>query len=193
MKEKKKYQIIYADPPWLYDNGGNQKSRGMARGSFPCMPIEDIKNMRVPDITADDAMIFLWVTMPKLREGLSVIEAWGFKYITCAFVWVKQNPRGEGIYSGLGHWVNGNAELCLLGRKGKTLERKNKAIKQIVLSPRGRHSAKPVEVRNRIVALLGDLPRIELFARQKTEGWDTWGNEVESDIKLSQLEEKKKC
>ena len=81
------------------------------------MPIEDIKNMCVSDITADDAMIFLWATMPKLREALSVIEAWGFKYITCAFVWVKQNPKGEGIYSGLGHWVNGNAELCLLDRK----------------------------------------------------------------------------
>ena len=179
----KKYQIIYADPPWLYNNGGNQKSRGMARGSFECMPLEDIKNLKIP--VDDNAMLFLWATMPKLKEALEVIEAWGFKYITCAFVWIKQNPSGVGIYSGLGHWVNGNAELCLLGRKGKTLERKNKAVKQIVISPRGRHSEKPNEVRDRIVQLLGDLPRIELFARQKTEGWDVWGNEVESDIKLS--------
>ena len=178
----KKYQIIYADPPWLYNNGGNQKSRGMARGSFECMPLEDIKNLKIP--VDDNAMLFLWATMPKLKEALEVIEAWGFKYITCAFVWIKQNPSGVGIYSGLGHWVNGNAELCLLGRKGKTLERKNKAVKQIVISPRGRHSEKPNEVSDRIVQLLGDLPRIELFARQKTEGWDVWGNEVESDIEL---------
>ena len=178
----KKYQIIYADPPWLYDNGGNQKSRGMARGSFECMPLQDIKNIKIP--ADDNAMLFLWATMPKLREALEVIEAWGFKYITCAFVWVKQNPKGSGIYSGLGHWVNGNAELCLLSRRGKSLERKNKSIKQIVLSPRGVHSKKPAEVRDRIVSLLGDLPRIELFAREKTDGWDVWGNEVESDITL---------
>ena len=187
----KKYKIIYADPPWLYDNAGNEKSRGMARGSFPCMRIEDIKKLPVSYITNDDAMIFLWATMPKLREALDVIDAWGFKYITCAFVWVKQNPKGSGIYSGLGHWVNGNAELCLLGRKGKTLERKNKAIKQIILSPRGKHSAKPAEVRDRIVALLGDLPRIELFAREKSDGWDVFGNEVESDISFNDVVERK--
>ena len=146
----KKYQIIYADPPWLYDDARNKKSMGMARGSFECMPLKDIKNLNVP--SADNAMLFLWATMPKLREALEVIESWGFRYITCAFVWVKQNPSGNGIYSGLGHWVNGNAELCLLGRKGKTLERKNKSIKQIILSPRGRHSAKPAETRDRIVA-----------------------------------------
>ena len=122
--------------------------------------------------------------MRKLREALQVIEAWDFKYITCAFVWVKQNPKGYGIYSGLGHWVNGNAELCLLARKGKTLERKNKSIKQIVMYPRGKHSEKPTIIREQIVKLLGDIPRIELFARQKTDGWDVWGNEVESDIKL---------
>ena len=180
----KKYQIIYADPPWLYDNGGNQKSRGMARGSFECMPLQDIKDLPIKDISADDSMIFMWATMPKLREALEVIEAWGFKYITCAFVWVKQNPKNDNIYSGLGHWVNGNAELVLLGRKGKTLERLAKNVKQIQISHRGRHSEKPAFIRDEIVRLLGDLSRIELFARQKVDGWDSWGNEVESDIDL---------
>ena len=190
----KKYQIIYADPPWLYDNGGNQKSRGMARGSFDCMPIEDIKNLPIKGIIDDNAMLFLWATMPKLKEAIEVIEAWGFKYITCAFTWVKTNPKGKGIYSGLGHWVNGNAELCLLGRRGKTLERMAKNVKQIQIHPRGRHSAKPPQIRDEIVRLLGDLPRIELFARkpdsliedQSWDGWDVWGNEVESDINLNE-------
>lgn len=180
----KKYQIIYADPPWLYDNGGDQKSRGMARGSFKCMPIDEICDLPVQFIADDNAMIFLWATMPKLREALQVIDAWGFRYITCAFVWVKENPKSGGIYSGLGHWLNGNAELCLLGRRGKSLERKSKIVKQILFAPRGRHSEKPAEARQRIETLLGDLPRIELFARQKTPGWDVWGNEVESDITL---------
>ena len=181
----KKYQIIYADPPWLYNNGGTQKSRGMARGSFKCMPLEEIKSLPIQNISDKNCMLFLWATMPKLREALEVIEAWDFKYITCAFCWVKQNPSGFGIYSGLGHWVNGNAELCLLARKGKTLKRKAKNVKQIMLYPRGKHSEKPSITRDRITDLLGELPRIELFARQKTEGWDVWGNEVKSDIKLT--------
>lgn len=178
MFQGKKYNIIYADPPWLYDNAGTQKSRGMARSSYECMPLKDIKEVPIRDISAESCMLFLWATMPKLNEAIEVVSAWGFKYITCAFCWVKQNPKGNGIYSGLGHWVNGNAELCLLGKKGKSLERKNKSVKQIVLYPRGRHSEKPAIVRDRIVDLLGDLPRIELFARQKVVGWDSWGNEV---------------
>lgn len=106
-----------------------------------------------------------------------VIKAWGFKYKTCAFCWVKQNPKSGGIYSGLGHWTNGNAELCLFAKKG-TPHRVSKNVKQIVLSPRGRHSEKPAEVRERIVQLMGDGTKIELFARQYADGWDCWGNEV---------------
>lgn len=112
-----------------------------------------------------------------LQEGLDVIRAWGFKYKTCAFCWVKQNPKNDGIYSGLGHWTNGNAELCLLATKGHP-KRIAKNVKQIVIARRGRHSAKPAEVRERIVQLLGDMPRIELFAREQVEGWDCWGDEI---------------
>jgi site-specific DNA-methyltransferase (adenine-specific) len=116
--------------------------------------------------------------MPMLREGLAVIEAWGFSYRTCAFTWVKQNPLGQGIYSGLGHWTNGNAEICLFSKKG-TPKRQAKNVKQIILAPRSRHSQKPAEVKDRIVSLLGDLPRIELFARQKTEGWEALGFDID--------------
>ena len=120
----------------------------------------------------------MWATMPKLQEALDTIKAWGFKYKTCAFCWVKQNPSGVGIYSGLGHWVNGNAELCLLATRGHP-KRTCKSVKQIVMAPRGRHSAKPKEVRDRIVALMGDdKTKIELFAREYADGWDCWGNEV---------------
>jgi N6-adenosine-specific RNA methylase IME4 len=115
--------------------------------------------------------------MPLLKEAFQVIDAWGFNYITCGFTWVKQNPKNKGIYSGLGHWTNGNAELCLFAKKGQP-KRIQKNVKQIILSPRGKHSVKPVEARNRIVQLLGDLPRIELFARHQSVGWDCWGNEV---------------
>jgi len=172
-----KYNIIYADPPWTYaDPKGNNPAMGGI--TYPTMSLEDIKILPINTLTDKDCVLFLWVTMPMLREGLEVIEAWGFRYITCAFVWVKTNPSGNGIYSGLGHWVNGNAELCLLGKIGHP-QRVAKNIKQIVVAPRGRHSAKPDEVRDRIVQLIGDLPRLELFARQVVPGWDCWGNEVD--------------
>lgn len=120
-----------------------------------------------------------------VADGLEVIDAWGFKYVTCAFTWVKMNGTGFGVYSGLGHWTNSNAELCLLARKGK-LERKDKSVKQIIMTPIQNHSRKPIEIRERIVQLLGDLPRVELFARKTVDGWDAFGNEVESDIKLGE-------
>lgn len=172
----KKYNIIYADPPWRYDN---QKNNDPSMGgiTYSTMTLDEICNMPIDLICSDNCALFLWATMPKLREALQVIEAWGFKYTTCAFTWVKQNPSGKGIYSGMGYWTNGNAELCLFAKRGSP-KREMKNVKQIVIAPRGRHSVKPLEVRSRIVELLGDLPRIELFARQIVDGWDHWGNEV---------------
>src|SRR3990170_1799677 len=101
----KKYQIIYADPPWEYrDKKGDDPHLGGK--TYPTMTLSNICALPVISITHDDSMLFLWATMPLLKEALTVIEAWGFQYITCAFVWVKVNPKGEGVYSGLGHWIN---------------------------------------------------------------------------------------
>lgn len=188
---RSKYQIIYADPPWQYNDtlGGNAKMGAMP---YATMTIEQICALPVREIAAKDSALLMWATMPKLQEAFKVIEAWGFKYRTCAFVWVKQNAREDNvwlirndlnIFSGLGRWVNGNAELCLFAKRGSP-KRHAKNVKQIVLAPRGKHSAKPAEVRDRIVRLLGDVPRIELFARTRTPGWDAFGNEVESDVAL---------
>lgn len=188
-----KFKVIYADPPWLYDNAGTQRSRGMARSAYECMPIEEIKALSVASIADNDCLLFLWATMPKLREAFATIEAWSFKYITCAFVWIKLNPSVKNalffstkdIYSGLGHWVNGNAELVLLGRKGKP-NRAMKNVKQIVIAPRGRHSEKPEEVRRRIDLLTGNVKKIELFARKSVSNWDTLGNALDNrDIRKS--------
>ena len=181
----KKYQIIYADPPWSYDD---VKGHDPAMGglTYPSMTDQEICDMvyELRKYCAENCALFLWVTMPKLDIAFKVMKAWGFDYVTCAFTWVKQNKSGDGIYSGLGHWTNGNAELCLFARRGSP-KRIAKDVKQIILAPVARHSAKPSEVRDRIVSLMGDLPRLELFARQKIDGWDVWGNEVESDIILA--------
>lgn len=183
-----KYQIIYADPPWEYDDPkGNLPSMGGI--TYSVMSLDQIKALPVKYIAAENCLLFLWVTMPKLEEVFlaKLISAWGFNYITCAFTWVKLNSDNFGFYSGLGHWTNGNAELCLLGKRGSPI-RYAKDVKQILPAPVLEHSHKPSEARERIVTLAGDLPRIELFARHKVEGWDCWGNEVESDIDLSEIQ-----
>lgn len=110
-------------------------------------------------------------------------KARGYTYKSVAFVWVKRNKVSPGWFVGLGYWTRANAEICLLATKGSP-GRVSKSVRQIIDSPVDRHSKKPDEARDRIVALMGDVPRIELFARQKIEGWHVWGNEVESDLTL---------
>lgn len=171
------FEIILADPPWTY---ANMKERDTAMGgiTYPTMSLDEIKQLPIQSISAQNCALFLWATMPLLKEAIQVIEAWGFNYITCAFTWVKLNPSGEGIYSGLGHWTNGNAELVLMGKRGHP-QRNQKSVKQIIMAPRGRHSAKPAEIHDRIVRLMGDRPRIELFARDEVPGWTCVGNGID--------------
>jgi len=179
-----KYSIILADPPWsfrVYSKKGQGRS---AEHHYPTMPLSEIKALPVGDIAADDCALFMWATCPTLYEALDVIQAWGFTYKTVAFAWVKQNPTGWGIFTGMGYWTRSNVELCLLATKGKP-KRVNKAVRQVVMSPVREHSRKPGEVHERIVTLMGDLPRIELFARRPYPDWAVWGNAVESDIELT--------
>ncbi len=168
-----KYNIIYADPPWKYYMGGykNQSQH------YDTLSVEELKQMPIDDLTADNCIMFLWVTFPILDQVFDLIKWWGFTYSTVGFVWVKANKGGQGYFTGLGYWTRSNAEICLIATKG-SIECKSHSVSQIVYSPVEGHSKKPDIVRNKIVELVGDLPRIELFARQKTTGWDVWGNEV---------------
>lgn len=175
----KKYQIIYADPPWRYNDKLNSKSAkmGACEHHYSTLSIKEISDLPVKELADKDCVLFLWVTMPKLNECFNVITAWGFTYKTCAFTWIKTNPKAGTIFKGIGRWVMGNAELCLLATKGHP-HRINKNISQIVISKRRQHSRKPDIIRNKIIKLIGNKPKIELFARQRTEGWDVWGNEI---------------
>lgn len=181
-QREEKYQIIYADPPWSYKDKAAAGKRG-ASFKYPVMSIEDIKKLPIKDLAADDCALFMWVTMPKLNEVFSVIEAWGFEYKTVAFTWVKKNKKSDSWFWGMGRWTRANAELCLLATKGKP-KRVSAGVHSILDDPVMRHSQKPDSARQRIVELMGDIPRIELFAREKVEGWDSWGNEVDNDIEL---------
>ena len=110
-----------------------------------------------------------------------LIQAWGFTYKSVAFVWLKKNRKADSWFYGLGFWTRGNAEICLLATRGHP-KRQAANIHQFIISPIQEHSRKPEEAREKIVALMGDLPRVELFARQTPPGWDVWGNEVESTV-----------
>ena len=171
----KKYNIIYADPPWHYDKR-NEGVRNV-QNKYATMTFDEIYNMPIQDITHNDCILFLWITYPKLIEGIKTIESWGFKYKTCAFSWVKKNKKSDSFFMGMGNWTRANNEICLLATKG-TIKRVSASVRQIIYTPIETHSKKPDCVRHKIVELVGDLPRIELFARQKYEGWDSWGNEI---------------
>lgn len=177
----KKYKIIYADPPWSY-NDKSKSHGGGAESHYSCMKIEDICALKIP--SDDDSVLFLWTTFPQLEEAFKVIKSWGFKYKTGAFTWVKTNKNGS-VYMGMGRYTRANAEICLLATKGKGVKRINASVYNTQLHQRSRHSEKPNSFRKDIVKLYGELPRLELFARQKTDGWDVFGNEVENSIELS--------
>ena len=147
MTGSKKYNIIYADPPWRYEQ---RTVQGGAEQHYPTMMLDDICALPVAELADKDCALFLWTTFPKLKEAF---------------------------------WTRSNAEVCLLALKGHP-KRQCAGIHQFVIAHLEQHSKKPDEVRDKIIKLMGDVPRVELFARQKTPGWDVWGNEVESDIIL---------
>lgn len=174
----KKYDVIYADPPWRFLTYSEKGKGRSAERHYPTMAKEEIQSLPVKRISAKDSVLFLWVTAPCLIEGLELIKAWGFTYKTVAFTWVKQNKRNDKPFMGLGYYTRANAEYCLIATKGKVLERKSRSVSSVVISHIERHSKKPDEVRKRIVELYGNRPRIELFAREYSDGWDCFGNEV---------------
>lgn len=121
LETDKKYGVIYADPPWTFKTySAKGKEKKSAEAHYRCMRKEDIQALPVQCIAAEDCVLFLWVTMPCLEEGLELIRKWGFTYKTCAFTWVKQNRKSDGLFWGLGFWTRANAELCLLATRGQT-------------------------------------------------------------------------
>jgi len=182
----KKYKIIYADPPWKYGFYGN-KGKNVDDPKYKITPyegmdIEEIKKLPINEIADDDSVLLLWITFPCLPWLMEVLQAWNFKFTTVAFTWVKKNKNCASYFTGLGNYTRANAEICVLAKKGKGCKVLDKTISQIIDSPIGEHSKKPDIVRQKIIKLFGDLPRIELFARTNIHGWDTWGNDHKLDL-----------
>jgi N6-adenosine-specific RNA methylase IME4 len=178
----KKYNIIYADPPWKFSSAkyqdGNRGFGNRVENFYSTMTTKAICNLPVKEIAYNDSILFIWTTDSHLIEALDVITAWGFKYKTIGFTWVKQYKSGSYCYN-FGVYTLKSTEICLIGLKGKLKNlKKTNNVKGLVFAERTIHSKKPDAIRNDIVRLCGDLPRIELFARQKTEGWDSWGDQL---------------
>ena len=179
----KKYTVIYADPPWSYRVWSKKGAGRSAEAHYPTMSMEDIKALPVGELADRDCALFLWMTLPMLREAWGVLDAWGFTFKTVAFVWIKLNRQANTLFTGMGYWTRANVEICILTTRGHP-KRQARNVHQVIVSHIEEHSKKPDEVRRRIEALMGDVPRIELFARQYPPGWDVWGNEVESSVEM---------
>ena len=174
----KKYSVIYADPPWEYRHKVTGRGgRGAASHHYKTMNLKQIMDLRLP--VADDAFLWLWVTNPVMAEGwhVEICKSWGFKPQSI-LTWVK-----PGI--GMGYTLRSATEHCLVARRGHP-KVNDRSVPTWFSAKRGRHSEKPEEARKIIEKICGG-PYLELFARQKVDGWDSWGNEVESDIDLSSL------
>lgn len=173
----KKYDLILADPPWKYDR---EVGQGVACDQYKTMNLEDIKKLPIQELSNDDCVLLLWVTFPKLDEGLELIKEWGFRLKTVAFNWIKLNDDGSPFF-GIGYYTKSNGEICLLASKGKTIQVQDNTISQIIMTKKDKHSKKPYDVYSKIERLFGNISRIELFARHRREGWDVWGNQVPKD------------
>lgn len=180
----KKYNIIYADPAWSFNNkntGGSLKSGSAAH--YDVMTVMDMCKLPVNEIADDNCVLFMWWVASQPKEAIMLAESWGFTIKTMSgFNWIKQTRLGK-LFFGMGFWTRQGSESCLIAVKGKP-KRINASIRSVILAENTKHSRKPNIFRKEIVNLMGDLPRIELFAREQLEGFDVWGNEVENTIEL---------
>ena len=184
---KRKYDVILADPPWSYY--GQQDKWGAAAKFYELMPDGDIASLPVSRMAKRETVLFLWATCPRLDVAVDTMRSWGFAYRGVAFVWVKTTKDGRpigarGVRPSI---VKPTTEIVLAGSmttKGRPMPIASEAVRQVVLAPVGRHSAKPAEVSERIESLYPTAERIELFARRRRDGWTAWGNEISDDPSL---------
>ena len=183
-----KAQALYLDPAWKFRVWDKDTGSGRsAESHYRTMATEDMAKLPVPDLLARNCAVFMWSTYTHLPDALLLGKAWGLEYKTVAFTWVKTNKRAEWHWNwtnastwfmGMGYWTRANPEVCLLFTKGSP-KRKAKNVRNLIVAPIGRHSAKPVEIYERIEALV-DGPYLEMFCRTPREGWSAWGNEIDS-------------
>ena len=173
-----KYDVILCDPPWQFKTySGAGTPHRSEEDHYETMVHESLTDIPVKEWAAKDCALFMWVIDSHLPEAMKLIEAWGFKYQTIAFSWVKLAKNGQ-PRMGMGYWTRKESEICLLATRGKP-GRVGKGVRQVIMAPRREHSRKPDEQYERIEALMGEGSKLEMFARQSWPGWSVWGNEVD--------------
>lgn len=178
-----KYDVILADPPWNFKTWSDKGKGRSAENHYPIMSLNDIQGLPIIDYLADDCVLFLWTTWTHLQQSFDIICAWGFIYKTDAWVWSKRNKKGE-RFMGMGYYTRANTEPCLLATRGNPPRVHDHSILAYIDAPVRKHSQKPDIQYDMIEALYPNMNYLELFARQKREGWYSWGNEIKSDIEL---------
>lgn len=173
------YSVILADPPWRYYQAANWRLRrrgiDLPNNHYDTLTIPQIKALPIGDLAGENAALFLWITMPLLTHAEAVCQSWGFRFVTTAFTWAKVNKDGS-PYKGLGQYTRANAELCILGLRGK-MKPLSRSVNQLIISCPREHSRKPDEQYGRIMRLFAG-PYLEVFGRQCWPGWDVWGNQT---------------
>ena len=171
----KRYSIIYADPPWDYDGRYHhckERKTSSAKDHYPTMKLQQLKMIDIPCICADDCLLFMWTSSPHLQMAIELGNAWGFDYKTIVFVWDK-------ILSNPGFYTQSQVEVCLVFKKGRIPQpRGARNVRQFLAEKRTAHSKKPDIIRDRIVEMFPTQDKIELFARNTNQSWDSWGNEL---------------
>lgn len=182
--QKAHYGVILADPPWTFETYSAKGKGRSAERHYACMTDLEIAALPIKELAADDCVLFLWTTAPKLEDALWVIQQWGFDFKTMGFTWIKRNRAGKDthedgtFWSGMGFWTRSNAEFCLLATRGAPKRRPGATdVHELIVAPVREHSRKPDEARKRIGRLVAG-PYLELFARSRAEEWDAWGAEV---------------
>jgi N6-adenosine-specific RNA methylase IME4 len=177
------FAAILIDPPWRFETWSDAGKDRSPERHYPTMTMDELRRLDVAALAAPDSVLFMWVTWPMLPQGVTLIDAWGFTYKTCAFCWTKADVRQIEMFRddadvaiGNGYWTRANTEPCLLAVRGKP-RRLHADVRQAIIAPRREHSRKPDEIHDRIERLVGG-PYLELFARRRRPGWTVWGNEV---------------
>ncbi len=182
------YDVILADCPWAFEVWNPANGHGRSpEAHYPTMTTRELCALPIGSLAAKNCALFLWACWPSIfRDVPAVLSAWGFEYRTCAFVWVKAKRNGFGFHFGMGHYTRANTEPCLLAVRG-SMPVTDKGVSQLIYSPVMEHSRKPDEQYGKIEALYPGKRYLELFARRKHSGWDSWGNEVPNDIEIRPL------
>lgn len=173
------YSVILCDCPWNYKDKARAGERG-AEFKYSCMTLTDLADMKeyIDTIAAPDSVLFMWATGPMLPDAIFLMNRWCFDYKTVAFTWIKRTKNNK-LFWGMGNHTRANPEYVLLGIRGKGVKRISASVHSVVEAKLREHSRKPFEVHNKIVELYGDVPRIELFGRQRIFGWDIYGDEID--------------